>query len=216
MSEILKRREIPTLLAIIFGIPIVIDSLFVHGSAGLGTIASEIQDIATMVANYTMVIGSVTVLLRYGRQVSARSEKEWYFRAWTVFLMLIIPIIYIAGAQPVLNWFMVWLEFPINVTLMALALLFYFSACFRTLRIKSLETICLMAGGLITLAHFAPLYGGLLIPGISPIAEWLIDVPYVAVARALVIVGGIAGIFTAVRVYLGLERATRPGAEGEE
>jgi len=214
MSTILKRREIPIIIALIFGIPLILDYFFTI--EGLNLFVGELEDVASIITTYTLIIGGASILVHYGRDLYVKREKEWWLKLWTMFLIVLVPFLSVAKAQGILNWFLVWVEFPVHVTISAIGLLLYMSGAYRTFRIRSLETTALMLGGIIALLSFAPLFGGLLIPWISPIGLWAREVVYASVSRTLVVSGSMAAIFVAFRVYSGREKAILMEVEGGE
>jgi hypothetical protein len=200
---ILKRREIPIILAAFSGLVIMIAYYFPVPKDVTSTV-NELNNMSSILSVWALTIGGVSILLHYGREV-ARHQKEWWLRALTIFLIILVPIMGIANIS--LNWFVMWVEFPIHLTIAGLAVVFWMTATFRTFRIRNWEGVAIMAGALLVLLYYTPLFSGIVTPWLNPIGNWAYNIGYTGVYRTMVITGGIAVIVTAARTWLGIERA---------
>jgi hypothetical protein len=192
-------------MAAFCGFVVIFDYYFMHGSAVFDTVVDNVNDISASLITMSLFVGAAVLLVYFGRQVIKR-EKEWWLKAWTIVIILLTPILYAVGAQNIIDWMQMWVSAPVDVTISALGMLLYFSACFRTFRMRTLDSFMLMIGGVIIMLTFAPLWSGSILPWINPIGTWCIQVGYSAAQRALIIVGGIGAIIAAARVYSGQER----------
>jgi hypothetical protein len=205
MSAILRKREIPTILAAFCGLVVIIDYYFVHGSAAFTSLTSEVVNIGGLISVFAVPIGAITIFIHFGRSINRR-EEEWWMKAMTLALVIFVPIIGFAGRFDILNWFMVWVEGSAHTTISGLAMFYYTIGAYRTFRLRNFEAFAIMIGGLIIMFMNAPLWGGFLTPWVTPLAVWCRDVAYGSVQRAIYLSTGIASVLMAVRVYLGIER----------
>jgi len=205
MSAILRRREIPTILAAFCGLCVIIDYYFMHGSEVFTSLTSEIVNIGGLISLFALPIGAITIFINFGRIISKR-EKEWWMKVVTLALVVIVPIIGFAGRFDLLNWFMVWVQGAAHTTISGLAMFYYTLGAYRTFRLRNFEALALMIGGVIIMFMNAPLWGGFLTPWVTPVGVWCRDVAYGSVQRAVYLATGIASVLMAVRVYLGMER----------
>jgi len=206
MSTILKRREIPTILAAICGLVIIIDYFFAHSSTTITALKNGVMDLSSIVTIYTLIVGGLVVVIYFGRKV-VRREKEWWLGLYTIIIVILVLGMGVANYQTGFDWFVLWVEVPSHATLSAVALLFYMMASYRRFRIRNLEAFLLMIGGTCIALTNAPLWGGLLTPWIVPVGIWFRDVAFVAVQRAVVMMASIGAIIMALRTYIGAERA---------
>lgn len=206
MSTILKRNEIPTILAAACGIIIIIDYFFSHSSTTLTSLKNGVMDLSSIITIYTLIVGGLTVVIYFLRR-AMRREREWWLGIYTVLIVILVLGMGFANYTTGFDWFALWVEVPSHATLSAVALLFYMMASYRRFRIRNLEAFLLMIGGTCIALTNAPLWGGLLTPWIVPAGIWFRDVAFVAVQRAVVMMASIGAIIMSLRTYIGAERA---------
>ena len=210
MAEVFIRTDLPLILIFIFGILVIIEFFFPHPvlsaiKAELGTWTVIIANVSIFLGLYYMTYGQYRTLQREGRTMRA-----WFFFI-TPFIALCLFLIGAAfpgyTSSPQYQWLYMNIYRAQVAMYVSLPLFYCYSAAYRAFRIRSVEALALMLGGVLYTLRQIPLFT-FLYPPLHDIGEWVLLVPNVAGGRGAVICVGLAALVVGLRTLAGREVTT--------
>jgi hypothetical protein len=202
------KRMLPTAVAIAVGL-FVLGGLF-SSIRLLDDITSYLIETAVIVAVFALFLGLVNVLRVHARKLRDGHPDRFYsfalIAAMLFVLVLGLPIIpgRPAGpSQPAMQWIFQYIQAPIQATLSALIAIFVAMAACRLLRLRNVESALMLVVALLVLVGQVSV--GLL-PVMTDMKEWLLDVPVLAGARGILLGVALGAVLTGIRLLLGAER----------
>jgi hypothetical protein len=106
-------------------------------------------------------------------------------------------------SQPGVSWIFQYVQRPIQASLSALLVFFLVTAAYRLLRVRNLESAVMLFAALLVLA--AGLTVGL-VPALSDLRNWILDVPAMAGVRGILLGVTLGILLTGIRLLAGVER----------
>lgn len=211
--SITVRRYLP--IGITAGIALTLLADFFFESSALDAIGTGLKGWGTLVAAFALFLGMAQIgRLHLSRIMSGHKE-----RVISVWLLVLMSVFFILGMTmgtkdpTYLKWYYV-LARGVGTSTNAILAFYIFSAGYRVLRVRSIDTIAFMAAAIFCLLFSAPI-GAAISPILPEIGGWFIDVPNSAAKMGLLIGIAVGTIALGVRTILGLELGYL-GITGEE
>jgi hypothetical protein len=210
MSE-LARRQIPLFIFIICTFWIFFE--FFLNIPGGPAITKEISRWVTGVSNFAMLLGALNLIRIQGRNIARQREGEWIHGViilGSLFVMFFAGLVY----KPLFTWSYDVIYLGLNKALMCYVGFYYFSAMYRTFKVRNVEALLTLGAAISMLFANAPISGTIwnMLPKIG---LWVANVPGMGAWRGFIMSAAMGMYAMAIRAALGLERAYIGGA-GEE
>ena len=92
MSEQLYKNYLPKIILFIVGFFMTIEFFF-EVPSNITATATELKNVAMVIAAFALGIGGVNILLVHGRRITNRVKGQWYYSAWLILLFLTYLIV---------------------------------------------------------------------------------------------------------------------------
>lgn len=207
MSQVLKR-EVVFVFSAIIAIIMFIEFFFWPGLY----IAETLRTYATIIANISLGLGAITLLMNHAGKIQRRAEGVWQYSIALMIFFVIALLTGLAGfamtgggqGNPIYDWIFRWVYTPLGQTLYPITGFFIFSAGYRAFRARNLDAALLLISGSFVLLTNAPV-GETLWSGIPVIGRWFLDNGQVPGMRTFQIVGALGMLTYGFRALLGRE-----------
>jgi len=205
---VVLRRYLPTAIAISVGLFVLLAAFL--PIQFLDAIGTYFINTALLIAAIALFLGLVNVLRVHSRRILER-RPQWLFSFVLMASMLIVLAIGLlapagqsAGpARPAVRWIFDSIQAPIQASLSALLVFFVVTAALRMLRLRNIESAVMLLIVLLVLAGQVTLG---LVPLLTDVKDWILDVPVMAGARGILLGVALGATLTAIRLFLGVER----------
>jgi hypothetical protein len=202
------RRMLPVAIAIAVGL-FVLATVFVSVPL-LDALGFYFVDMAVIIAAFALFLGLVNILRVNVRKIRER-QTGWLFSFVLVAAMLIVVALGLpplanrpsGPAQPAVQWIFNNIQVPIQASLSALLVFLMMTAAYRLLRIRNLESAVMLIVVLLVLVGQVTVG---LVPVLSEIKDWILDVPAMAGIRGILLGVALGALLTGIRLLLGVER----------
>lgn len=201
----MPRQILPVALAIGVGLIVLVD-LLLPGNLYLHAISSTLIAWTALLAAFAFLLGLLNLLAVHARRLaqhdagSAMSLVVLLSAAAT--LVLTLPE---GPSGAVSQWVFQNVYRPLESSFLALLAFFIFAAAYRSLRVRSLETLILFLVALVVLVGQTPL-GAFFLDWLPAVKDWILQVPVLAGVRGILMGVALGTIATALRLLLGLDR----------
>ncbi len=202
MSEVV-RRNVPLIITFIVGMVMVLEYYVV--SPELIAVAKEVNT-WRVILFACVYLGTINLLRLHGRRVIKQEKGQWYFSAWTIFLIVAYAVlgVYFGVASKNYRWMMDNINVPLGATMYA-SLCFYMAAgAYRVLRARNLGVGLLLASAVLVIIGNTPLFPAYF-PVFGEIRNWIFSTFVVGSYRAVRIGVGLGGVALGIRTLFGLE-----------
>jgi len=203
----LKQPEVPWLLTVVVAVVTFVEYFFVIDP--VTTASLILQKWVVVIAFFALVLGTVNLVWLQARHIVRRTKGQWYFSAWLLFLVAFMLIFGLAGpriaSHPLFSWVYTEVEVPIDNALYALLAFYIAGAAYRAFRARNLDATLMIVSGVIVMLFSAP-FGGLIWSGIPELGLWILNVPNLAVQRAIIITTVIGMVALGTRILIGREK----------
>jgi hypothetical protein len=204
MSERLYKIQLPIYLTAILGILIILEHFFPMPNV-VSNFNVTMRSFVTVVAAAALMLGIIFLTIAHARTIS-QQKGGWYY---SIFYMISLLITIGLGLISVRNESFLWIydnmTSAIGAALYSLTAFYITSAAFRVFRARNWNAAVLLVCGFIVLAMLIPI-GGLLIPPVVPIGEWLRSYPSSAGFRGMIMGTSLGIMGLGVRVMLGRQK----------
>lgn len=202
------KRTLPALVAIAVGLGVLV-ALFLP-YPWLDAISTYLIDTAVIVAAFALFLGLLNVLRVHAHRIHRGQPGGFYSIVLisAMLLVLVLGLLPMPGqtsgpSQPVVSWIFQYVQWPIQASLSALLVFFLVTAAYRLLRVRNLESAVMLSVALLVLA--AGLTVGL-VPALSDLRSWILDVPAMAGVRGILLGVTLGILLTGIRLLAGVER----------
>ncbi len=211
----IRRREIP--IAILSVTILFMIGGYYFSPAAFQLPAKYVTEWVVVITAFMLGLGFVNVLMRDVERISKRTPGQWYFSIITqvcifgMFLACVANRLMPSTFSGIYRFLYSDVYRSFTMAVQALAGFFIFSAVYRSMRLRKLES------GAFTLAHVlavlsnAPI-GALIWAGIPIIGTWINNVVMGAGMRGFIICSALGAVFLGFRYILG-KSATIIGGE---
>ena len=203
----LIKRDIPLIILTICGL-VILTHFFIPINV-LGEIKAELTTWTVIITNVGTFLGLIYMTLAQYRLLMRNRVLSQYFYFATIFAFMLLWLavgLYFPGdvQSPQYLWLMN--NIYRNQSGMVYGVMFFTlsSSAYRTFSIRSIESFCLLLGGVIYMLRQIPIFPALW-PGLMPLGEWILLVPNVGGGRGAVICAALAALVVGIRTLAGRE-----------
>ena len=202
MSD-LMRKEIPISVFILCTLWVFFE--FFINIPGGPAITSMLGRWVSSVANFALLLGALNILRFHGKRIVNKQKGEWYHSTIIIVSMLVM---YAAGQfyKPLFQWLYDNIFIALNVALMCYVGFYFYSAMYRTFKVRSFEAFITLFACISMLLANAPISGAIWGP-LPQIGLWIAGVPGMGAWRGFIMSAALGMFAMAIRAALGLERA---------
>lgn len=201
MSEF-ARRQLPLLVFILSTFWIFFE-FFLNIPSG-PAITSELSRWVTSVVNFSLLLGALNLIRINIGNISQRREGEWIHG---VIILGSLSGMFIAGLvyKPLYTWGYDNIYIGLNVALMCFVGFYYYSAMFRTFKVRNATALITMLALISMLLTNAPISGAIWGP-LPEIGKWIAAVPGMGAWRGFIMSAALGMFAMAIRAAMGLEK----------
>lgn len=202
------RRTLPFLVSILIGLSYILSGALPGIEAWKNTLDKWFQ-ISTA---FAILIGTISLTSVHFRNFK-RAERRIY--SITLCLALFgtigLGLIQTGKGPQYQSWYNMTIV-PLEAAILSQIAFYITAAAFRVLRMRSFEATLMLVAASFVMLYNVPI-GATIWQGFPIIGKWLMDIPNTAAMRAITLGATLGGSATAIRVFLGLERAYLGGGE---
>lgn len=168
-------------------------------------ITSLLSSWVSCIVNFSLLLGALNILRIYGRNIVEQKEGEWIHGVIIIGSLLIM---FFAGLvyKPLFSWLYDNIYYGLNVAIMCYVGFYFYSAMYRTFKIRSTEALITLLAVISMLFANAPVSGSIWAP-LPQIGLWVADVPGMGAWRGFIMSAALGMFAMVIRAALGLERA---------
>lgn len=202
MSDVL-RRQLPLTIFIISTFWIFFE--FFLNIPGGPAVTSEISRWVTGIVNFSILLGALNLVRINIVKISKKEPGEWIHG---VIILGSLAVMFFAGLvyKPVYTWGYDNIYVGLNVALMCFVGFYFFSAMYRTFKVRNSISLITMLAVISMLFTNAPVSGAIWAP-LPGIGLWVASVPGMGAWRGFIMSAALGMFAMAIRAALGLEKA---------
>ena len=224
------KREIPLFITAVIGLFMILSFFVPHQAVSVP--ADFLQQCAIILVAFGYVLGGANAL-RVNFDGIYKRQHGWPYKLVLVVALISTVVIGAVEGQGFLNpgtrskWIYDYIYSPMSATMFSLLAFFIASAAFRAFRIRTVEAGLLAAAALIVmigrvpvgdfavrwLVHWDWVPQDLHALRLSPLQEWIMEIPQNAAKRAILMGAALGVMATGLRVILGIERSYLSGED---
>ncbi len=159
----------------------------------------------TIILAFALALGVVNVVRVHWRSIRQRTSSAVYSAVLLISLALTLVFGLSGPDAPASRFIFQYILQPLESTLFALLAFFLFTAAYRALRIRSVESFFFVLFAVIVLLGQTPV-GIYLWSELPVIKDWVLNVPAMAGARGILLGVSLGVIATGLRVLTGTDR----------
>ena len=202
MSDVF-RRQVPLIIFIISTFWIFFE--FFLNIPGGPAITSELSRWVSGIVNFSILLGALNLIRINGAKIIRQDEGEWIH---SVIILGSLAVMFFAGLvyKPIFTWGYDNIYIGLNVALMCFVGFYYFSAMYRTFKVRNSVSLVTMLAVISMLFANAPISGAIL-PALPAFGLWVAAVPGMGAWRGFIMSAALGMFAMAIRAALGLEKA---------
>lgn len=202
MSDLMKK-EIPLGIFILCTFWIFFE--FFLNIPGGSSVTNLLGKWVSAVSNFALLLGALNIVRFHGKRVVEKRKGEWYHSILIVGSMLVM---YAAGQfyDPLFKWLYDNIYVGLNVAIMCYVGFYFYSAMYRTFKVRSFEAGVTLFACISMLLANAPISGAIWGP-LPQIGLWVADTPGMGAWRGFIMSAALGMFAMAIRSALGMERA---------
>jgi len=207
------RRRFPLLIAFSVGTLAALQYYIPHPVSEQAL--TEVSVWLRIITGFAMLLG-ITSLCRVHYQKIRAKVSGWGYSLVVFLSMMVTVVVGIwAGGEEAgtgFGWIYSYTLVPLQGTMFSLLAFFIASAAYRAFRARTKEATVLLLAAIIVMAGRVPL-GEYLIPHISALSDWILNVLNTGARRGIIIGISLGIIATSLKIILGIERAYLGGKD---
>ena len=163
------------------------------------------------ISNFALLLGALNLIRFHGKNVIRRTKDEWYH---AVIILVSMGAMFISGwaVKPLYDWLYANIYTGLNTALMCFVGFYFYSAMYKTFKIRNFEALITLFAAITMLIANAPVSGALWGP-LPEIGLWIANVPGSGAWRGFLMSAALGMFAVAIRAALGLERAYTGGSD---
>lgn len=207
------RKSLPGFVSTVTALIILLSRFFAAPS--LKSASQRLLEWQVVVAAFALGLGAVNLIWVHTANIRFKRGRAWRLSYVTLAFLIVPTVVGIAltPKHPVYTWLFDSFYDPLGGSIGALLAFWICSACYRTFRIRNVQSVLLLASAIVVMIGRVGI-GQTMWPFSTRLSEWIMNVPNSAVMRALGMVTALGMVAVGLRVVLGLER--RALMAGEE
>ena len=137
-----------------------------------------------------------------------KKPEQWYYSIWLILCLIVMGILRLGGESTQVLFKALYGEIytVMGSMIFGLAAFFQASTCYRSLRVRNIESLGLTIASVITMLMVAPV-GEVIWSGFPIIGDWILSTVNTSAMRAIIITISIGTISIGFRTILGIEKA---------
>ena len=171
-------------------------------------IGKYIKEFVVVIAAVMLGLGFINALLRDIPKITKKEPGQWYFSLLTI-IFIFVMLFLCAGNKYMPGTFSGMYSFlyqevyrVLGNAIGAFAAFFVFTATFRAMRLRTLESGAFTISHILAVLGNAPI-GAVIWPGIPIIADWINEVVVSAGLRGFIITSSLGGVILVFRYVIG-------------
>lgn len=199
------QRELPRVITFVAGMFLAIQYFIPHKFSK--AIYSTSLDWDIIIGIFAIILGIASLIHFHLRKISRKDPAYQYsfvLLAGLAFMLITGTFTGVGSDSLFLRWGYTGILNPVSSTMFALLAFYIASAAFRAFRARTVVATILLVSAILVMLGRVPV-GEAIIPGISNVSDWLLNVPNMAAKRAIAIGLGLGGSATALKIVLGIE-----------
>ena len=201
MSDLL-RREIPLGVFILATFWIFFE-FFLKIPGGPAT-TSELSRWVTCIVNFSILLGALNLIKINAGNIARKKEGEWIHG---IVILGSLAVMFFAGLihKPSFTWLYDNIYVGLNVAIMCFVGFYFFSAMYKTFKVKNTVSLVTMLACVSMLFANAPISGAIWGP-LPEIGLWVASVPGMGAWRGFIMSAALGMFAMAIRATLGIEK----------
>ena len=215
--SILRRTEIPIAITALVALIVLLD-LFT-GIASINAVSTLLQKWSIILAGFALGIGAINLFMRHLKQIKERKSPRWTSSIIVVFFLVVTIITGVLDLNlnnPIFRFILDSIYARLYAGVWAFQGFFMIYAFYRAFKVRGLESGIMFAAALIMILKNAPIFEQYLGLNFQAFAQWIMDVPNVAGARAMTVSAAMGSLILIMRALIGKERAYLKRSGGEK
>jgi len=202
MSE-LMRRQVPLAIFILSTFWIFFE--FFLNIPGGPALTSEISRWVSGIVQFSIILGALNLVRINAISISQKKEGEMIH---SVVILVSLAVMFFAGLvyKPVFTWLYDNIYIGLNVALMCFVGFYFYSAMYRTFKVRNAVSLFTMLACISMLFTNAPVSGAIWEP-LPAIGLWVASVPGMGAWRGFIMSAALGMFAMAIRAAMGLEKA---------
>lgn len=200
------KKQLPIYVVLIVGLFAMAIKFIDFGTWGK-TATTELDTWIQTSYIFAFLYGPINLIRLHAVNTQKRRPRWIYSAIFLALIAITTPLFLAMGLKHPFNAFIIDnITNQIDSAIYAMLGFYVCSAAYRSFKLKNVEATILLIAAIILMLGQAPI-GERIIPGITKVSQWVLDVPNSAGMRGIRIGASIGAFAASIRVILGLERS---------